>query len=518
MPILPNVTRENSGSYHLRAKNSEGTLFTEPVIVSLDRPVFDGADQFADATFFDTPSGFYRTSNEDATTEEGEPRHSDKRSDNTIWYRWRPAASGLATLSLQGSSFDTLLAVYTGNSLTQLKETEEESDDDRGGFSTSRLQFNAFAGVDYMIAIGGFNGANGNILFSWELDAAQLVSIPRIRILPEKNTVNFGEQYTMRTSISGNLQGIQLQWFHNGAPIHGATGDTLVIESAQPGDAGAYWITIDAGGNSGRTKKAHLTVNVPRRGTIFRELVLEEKFADLFFSVQDNPIQVDLGNPVQDNNPAPLQLRFRPQAFGSPFRTAGQSFVTGFTGAQIFNTFGATKEVGEPDHCGIPGGASQWFAYQAPANGELTISTEGSDFDTVMAVYTSTSSSFADLTEVTCNNDSGADGQDSIVTFNATQDTIYYVAVDGVEAATGTVNLAYQLDVGLVVQNVTISDMGMQFEVQTVPNITFVIEGTEDFENWEELVNRSSEDGPYIYLDNEALTGTRRFYRVYVTE
>lgn len=500
LPILPSVTRENSGSYVLRAENREGKLFTDPVIVSLDWQVLDGADQFADATTIVGISGFLRTSNVDATIEEGEPRHSDKRSGNTIWYRWRPAASGLVTLSLQGSSFDTILAVYAGPTLTQL--TEIESDDDRGGFSTSRLQFNALAGVDYMIAIGGFNGADGNVLFSWNLDTAQLVSIPRIRISPEKNTVNIGQPYQLTTSISGNLQGIQLQWFHNGAVIEGATGTTLDILNAQPGDAGAYWITISAGGNIGRTKPAHLTVNVPRRGKIIRELVLEEKFADLFFF-------------VQDVNPAPV---FQPRAFGSPFRTAAASLATGFTGAQIFNTFGATKEVGEPDHCGIPGGASQWFAYEAPADGQLTISTEGSDFDTVMAVYTATGSRFADLTEVACDNDSGADGQDSTVTFDATEGTIYYVAVDGVEAATGTVNLAYELEVGLTVQGVTLADLGMQFEIQTVPNITFVIEGTEDFETWVELISTSSVDGSYIYLENEALTGTQRFYRVYVTE
>ncbi len=508
LPIIPHVTRENSGSYELRAENSEGILKTEQVIVSLDWQIVDGADQFEDAVEIGGDSGELRTSNVDATVEIGEPRHSDKRSSNTIWYRWRPASSGLATLSLQGSSFDTLLAVYTGNSLTQLKETEIESDDDRGGFSTSRLQFNAFAGVDYMIAIGGFNGANGNILFSWKLDAAQLVRIPRITFPDKRNTVNFGEDYQFSPDIIGDLQGIQLQWFHNGAPIPGATGETLVIESAQPGDAGAYWITIDAGGNSGRTKTARLTVNIPLLGkTRELELVPEEKFADLFFFVRDN-------NPRLRN----FAQRFRPQAFGSPFRTTGASLATGFTGAQIFNTFGATKEVGEPDHCGIPGGASQWFAYQAPADGELTITTDGSDFDTVMAVYTSTGSSFENLTEVACDNDSGADGQDSTVTFTATEGTVYYIAVDGVEAATGTVNLAYELEVGLEVQSVTIAENGMQFQIQTVPNITFVIEGTEDFITWDELISTSSLDGSFIFLDNEALIGTQRFYRVYLTE
>ncbi|MDA7610571.1 Ig-like domain-containing protein [Verrucomicrobia bacterium] len=500
LPILPNIMRENSGSYVFRAENSSDTVISEAVIVSLDWQVQGGADDFAEAIAIESNSGFIRTSNSQATTENGEPRHSNKRTGNTIWYRWQPAASGLATLSLQGSSFDTVMAVYEGNSLTQL--TEIESDDDRGGFSTSRLQFSAELGQDYMIAIGGFNGATGNILFSWEIDITQVVSFPRITIIPEYNTVSIGEPYQLTTSISGNIEDVQLQWIHNNIPIPGATGTTLDIATAQAGDAGVYWISVTVGDTTDRTKYAHMTVNVPRRGKIIRELVLEQKFADLFFN-------------VLDLNPQP---QFQPQLFGSIFQSRAASLATGFTGAQIFNTFGAVKEAGEPDHCGIAGGASQWFAYQSPTDGELTISTDGSDFDTVMGVYTSTGSSFGDLIEITCDNDSGADGLDSSVTFNASKDTIYYVAVDGVEAATGIVNLAYELEVGLTVQSVTIADLGMQFEIQTVPDITFVIEGTEDFENWVELISTSSVDGNFNYIDNEALISERRFYRVYVTD
>lgn len=499
LTILPAVTRANSGSYLLRVENRDGLRFSDPIVISLDWPVLDGADQFNQATVLTGDSGSVRTTNENATLEAGEPRHGNKRGGKSIWYSWRPDASGLATLSLQGSSFDTLLSVYAGNDITQL--TEIERDDDRGDFSTSALQFNAQAGVDYLIAIDGFNNASGNILFSWELNAAQLVSVPRVRITPEKNTVNLGEPYRLTASVTGNIQSVNLQWVHNGTPIPGATDTTLDIAAASPRDAGAYWITLDAGGNNARTQPAHLTVNVPRRGgRIIRELVLEEKFADLFFN-------------IQDLRPG---LLFQPQRVGSAFRTRAASLATGFTGAQIFNTFGATKEAGEPDHCGIPGGASQWFAYEAPADGDLTITTDGSDFDTVMAVYTSTGSSFADLTEVICDNDAGADGLDSLVTFAVTAGTVYYIAVDGVEAATGTVNLSYELDVGMNIQNVGLQNEGLQFEIQTVPGLNFLIEGTEDMVNWSILESTSSVDGTYIYTDSNALpgVGTLRFYRV----
>jgi hypothetical protein len=500
LTLVPGLNEFNSGNYQLRAKNSEGHLWTNPVVVSMDLPLLEGADQFDDATPIAGGLGIIRASNREATEENGEPRHGKKRGGKSIWYRWRPDSSGLATFSLRGSSFDTLLSVYAGNDLTQL--TEIEYDDDRGGFSTSKLEFNAIGGVDYLIAIDGFNGSSGNILLSWRLDTAIAITLPSIRITPQKMTMNLGAPYTMTTSITGNLTGVSLQWFHNGAAIPGATEAEYSISSAEAETAGAYWISITAGDLTTRSRVATCTVNVPRLGKIIRELVLEEKFADLF-------------NAIQENNPVPL---FKPMSPDLPFAPRAVSLVTGFTGAQIFNTFGATKEVNEPDHCGVPGGASQWFAYQAPADGNLSISTDGSDFNTVIAAYTSSNSSFESLNEIACDNDGGMDGLDSRVNFPVTQGGIYYIAVDGVNAVTGTVHLAYDLEVGLSVETVSLQDQGMQLTIQAAPNIPFVIQSTDDFTSWHVVANAQTTDSTFIFVDNEALTGSHRFYRVYLAE
>ena len=121
------------------------------------------------------------------------------------------------------------------------------------------------------------------------------------------------------------------------------------------------------------------------------------------------------------------------------------------TSSQVFSTFGATKEIGEPNHCDIPGGASEWYVYQAPASDTLHIDTDGSDFDTVLAVYTGPGTDFASLVPVACDNDHGLDGHDSSVRFNATQGTIYFVAVDGVGGASGTVVLNFHLGAAPVI-------------------------------------------------------------------
>lgn len=65
----------------------------------------------------------------------------------------------------------------------------------------------------------------------------------------------------------------------------------------------------------------------------------------------------------------------------------------------------ATKEPGEPAHAGNAGGESVWFKWTAPISGIATVSTVGSDFDTVLGVYKGTSVS--SLTEVGSNDDAG---------------------------------------------------------------------------------------------------------------
>jgi hypothetical protein len=100
----------------------------------------------------------------------------------------------------------------------------------------------------------------------------------------------------------------------------------------------------------------------------------------------------------------------------------------------------ATKELGEPDHAGEPGGASVWYAWTAPAAGRVRLSTCSSDVDTVLAVYTG--EAIDSLDEVT--SDDNACGEQSRVSFEASAGIEYMIAVDGVDGDTGTI--ALQLD------------------------------------------------------------------------
>ena len=116
------------------------------------------------------------------------------------------------------------------------------------------------------------------------------------------------------------------------------------------------------------------------------------------------------------------------------------SGIRGGSGQATGSNAGASKEPGEPDHAGRNGGASLWWRWTAPASGAVAIDTAGSDFDTLLAVYTG--GAVDALTEVASNDD--AVGLQSEVRFTAQQGVVYHVAVDGYDGATGSIVLNWR--------------------------------------------------------------------------
>lgn len=102
--------------------------------------------------------------NTTATKETFEPNHAGNAGGKSVWWTWTAPATGAVTLDTIGSSFDTLLAVYRGNSVSGLSLVA--SDDDSGGNSQSQVTFAAEAGVTYQIAVDGYNGAGGSIILN----------------------------------------------------------------------------------------------------------------------------------------------------------------------------------------------------------------------------------------------------------------------------------------------------------------------------------------------------------------
>ena len=104
----------------------------------------------------------------------------------------------------------------------------------------------------------------------------------------------------------------------------------------------------------------------------------------------------------------------------------------------------ATRQEDEPRHAGGSGGASVWWSWTAQDNGAVTVSTRGSEMDTLLAVYTGKSLQNLDLVAA---NDDARGEVTSRLTFTAKKGITYHIAVDGYRGATGEIRLGLSQDV-----------------------------------------------------------------------
>jgi Domain of unknown function (DUF4214) len=134
-------------------------------------------DNFGAAQLISGCSGTVNGTNVGATKETGEPNHLSTTSDpngggsRSIWYQWQAPSSGSTTITTAGSTFDTVLGVYTGTSVNALTVVGQ-SDDNSATDKTSTVTFSSTAGTVYRIAIDGYNnggsgGDFGSTTLNW---------------------------------------------------------------------------------------------------------------------------------------------------------------------------------------------------------------------------------------------------------------------------------------------------------------------------------------------------------------
>ncbi len=281
-------------------------------------------DNFAGAQALNGVAGSATGESTGATKEAPEPNHAGNAGGKSLWYSWTASGSGSATFDTIGSSFDTLLAVYTGTSVGAL--TEVASNDDTRTNSQSRVSFTAVAGTVYRIAVDGYNGASGNIVLNWSSSS----TAPSISSFAPPS----GPVGTVVVLAGANLTGATAVRFNGvGTPTY-TVNSALQITATVPAGATTGPISVTTPGGTA-TSAGNFSVIA---GT-------SDNFAD-------------------------------GQGISGPVGTVNGSTVV------------ATKEAGEPNHGGNVGGKSIWYKWTAPGTGPATIDTVGSTYDTLLGVYT----------------------------------------------------------------------------------------------------------------------------------
>jgi hypothetical protein len=213
------------GAYTLRATatdDSGASVTSDPVTFTVGRPL---NDDFANRTPLLGPSFRTTAANTSATRQPGEPRHSSQDGHHSLWWTWTAPHTANYILSTEGSSFQTLLGVYVGSSVSNL--TKVAADGGSGVNSTSWLRFDATAGLAYQIAVDGLADQAGEIV----------LSMARTPVAPNDN-------FADRTLISGSAATLSANSIY-------ATSEPDELSHFNAGDQSVWWTwTAQASGTA----------------------------------------------------------------------------------------------------------------------------------------------------------------------------------------------------------------------------------------------------------------------------
>jgi subtilisin family serine protease len=357
-------------------------------------------DFFTNGTKVPAAGSVYVSNNRFGTLEPGEPEHAEVAGQAaSMWWFWVPATDNEAFVDTTGSSVDAVLAVYTGNSLTNLTSVAS-SVGNVATRSPATVQFSAKAGVSYRIAV---SSVDTNSLGSMQLRVAPGgkpdSTAPVIVVNSPQNGTTVGEELVTVTGTAEDL-------------VPNASGVSEVLVSVN----GA--IAQTANGTTNWTSPALLKSGL---NTIRAQAV-------------DNA-----GN---FSTASSIQIRYVIPAPSNDF-FANAEALSGQSGTNLGGTISATKQVGEPNHAGSVGGKSVWWTFEAPADGLLVLDTTDSTFDTLLALYTGTDVS--NLAQVAANDDAYplCAGGFSFISQAVRSGEKYSIALDGYDGASGDFVLRY---------------------------------------------------------------------------
>ena len=266
------------------------------------------------------------------------------RGSSTVWYRFTAPMTGSLVLHTAGSSYDTVLAVFTqeNNALTLIG-----CNDDASNTLQSRLSLRVAGGQSYLVEVADF-----------ALDANRM---PSSLVSTKRRAGSVGVR------LGGQLQ---------------LTFEDVIAPTATPTRAPTRTATRTV--TRAATRTAIATRTVTRTATR---------------AVTRTATRVITRTPTRTPIPTPTLAPLTSDDFAQPMVVAPLPFM-----ANIDTAF-ATSSTDDPALCtDATGAATVWFRYTASATGRLVLGTTGSDYDTVLAVF---QGNRGVLTRLACNDDAG---------------------------------------------------------------------------------------------------------------
>jgi len=112
-----------------------------------------------------------------------------------IWYRYNATCTGDVTVSLLGSTYDTMLAVYDEWECYPIVDNLIECNDDFGDVLQSQVTFAATSGNQYLIEIGGYASQSGKGFLSIKCEGMTVQEKPDLGDAPDRTNNSGGKMH-----------------------------------------------------------------------------------------------------------------------------------------------------------------------------------------------------------------------------------------------------------------------------------------------------------------------------------
>jgi hypothetical protein len=358
-----------------------------------------------------------------ATAESGEPDHAGASPGHSLWFSWTAEKSGPIAIGTctQNGDLDTVLGVYTGSELTSLSEVASDDDGQNRrscSVTDSAVEFNAVAGTTYEIAVDGKAGSVGSsqlivegTAFNDDFGRAQPLG-GGLPVTWGFLSNRFATKQAEEPDPAGDAGGSSV-WFKWTAPRSGAVSidtcdadfDTLlaVYAGSALGSLTPVASNDDGGGSCSPGSKLSFDAVA---NTTYRIAVDGGGGAQGTFALSIDE------RPANDNFEAAEPVPGTPGWY--------------WPGATRL----ATKQSGEPDHGGDPGGHSVWFSWTPKKSWEIELEACATGFDPRIGIYTG--DALGSLVPVdVADAGSGDCDEGRSVSFTTVAGETYRIAVDG---------------------------------------------------------------------------------------
>ncbi|HEY3061932.1 MAG TPA: CARDB domain-containing protein, partial [Chloroflexota bacterium] len=425
-------------TYYLRLTGRSGTSGAFILNVTNDTTQPPPAnDEFADAQSLNLPVVLSGTLH-GATVQPREPSTICRgQLLRTVWYAFTPATSGLLVATTSGSATHPILALYASPTPAAPTVSTLSTIGCNDGYSepnqTTRLEVGVYAGQMYYLQFGDE--------FSATADAFRVdISIDATLPPPVNDAVAGALPLPIPGAVTTSIRSASLELGE--PPNCGGGYHHTIWYTFTPTQSGS--ITLVASSSTFHPLMQILT-GTPGNQSLFTCRVDETTFS----VTAGTTYYVALNGTGDLTGSVTLQSSLPPtnDAFSGATDLSIPAHIIG-------STLSATVEPGEPGPiCArswntFPGPRSVWYHVSPSTAGLLTLSTAGSSYDTVLALYTG--SSLSNLTVVDCNDEQSSSVHTSQLQVYLTPGTTYYLQVTGSAAQRGAFVLDATLDTTVV--------------------------------------------------------------------